>query len=131
MDGYFNYKGLNVGIIAAPPEPISFGLLADRFVDALQPPLRVDASGPETVRKVAVCSGDAARSMEEAYDLGCDTLITGELDYTMAHVPEELGMNVIYGGHYVTETLGIQALARHLNEQFDLPWVFVDVPVNQ
>jgi len=131
MGSYFNFKGLDVGIIAEPTGILSFQTLVDRFADALQPPLKVDASGPEEVRKVAVCSGDAARSLEEAFDLGCDTLVTGELDYTMAHVPEELGMNVIYGGHYVTETLGVQALARHLNDVFGLPWVFVDVPVGQ
>jgi len=131
IGGYFNFKGLDVGLIAEPAASLSFETLAARFTDSLQPPLKVDASGPETVRKVAVCSGDAARSMEEAFELGCDTLITGELDYTMAHVPEELGMNVIYGGHYVTETLGVQALARHLDEVFGLPWAFVDVPVGQ
>jgi len=129
--GYFNFKGLDVGMIAEPTSPLPFTALVARFADALQPPLKADASGPELVRKVAVCSGDAARSLEEAFELGCDTLVTGELDYTMAHAPEELGMNVIYGGHYVTETLGVQALARHLNEVFGLPWVFVDVPVGQ
>ncbi len=129
--GYFNFKGLDVGIIAEPAAPTSFEALAARFADVLQPPLKIDASGPETVRKVAVCSGDAARSLEEAFELDCDTLVTGELDYTMAHAPEELGVNVIYGGHYATETLGVQALARHLNEMFGLPWVFVDVPVGQ
>ncbi len=129
VSGYFDYKGLDVGVIAAPPQPISFQTLIQRFQDALQPPLRVEAHGPEKVRKVAVCSGDGARSMEEAQALGCDTLVTGELDYTMAHAAEELGMNVIYGGHYATETLGVQALARHLSEQFGLPWAFVDAPV--
>ena len=131
VDSYFNYKGLDIGIIAEPATPITFDELEALFADMLQPPLKVDASGPEMVRKVAVCSGDAARSMEEAFELGCDTLITGELDYTMAHAPAELGMNVLYGGHYVTETLGVQALARHLDEVFGLPWVFVDVPIHQ
>jgi len=131
IGGYFNFKGLDVGLIAEPTSPVSFQALAARFADALQPPLKVDASGPERVRKVAVCSGDAARSLEEAFDLGCDTLVTGELDYTLAHAAEELGMNVLYGGHYATETLGVQALARHLNEQFGLSWVFIDVPVAQ
>jgi len=129
VGGYFNYKGMDVGVIAAPPQPISFQMLVQRFADALQPALHVQAFGPEAVRKVAVCSGDCARSMEEAHALGCDTLVTGELDYTMAHAAEELGMNVIYGGHYATETLGVQALARHLSDEFGLPWVFVDVPV--
>ncbi len=129
VGSYFNYKGLDVGFIAEPSQPVPFPILVQRFTDALQPPLRVQAFGPERVRKVAVCSGDAARSMEEAYDLGCDTLVTGELDYTMARAAEELGMNVIYGGHYATETLGVQALARHLADRFGLPWVFVDAPV--
>ncbi len=129
VGSYFNYKGLDVGFIAAPPQPISFQTLVQRFTDALQPPLRVQAFGPEAVHKAAVCSGDGARSMEEAHALGCDTLVTGELDYTMAHAAEELGMNALYGGHYVTETLGVQALARHLSDQFGLDWVFVDAPV--
>lgn len=129
--GYFNFKGLDVGVIAEPTGIVTFQTLVNRFTNALQSPLKVDASGPNDVRKVAVCSGDAARSMEEAFELGCDTLVTGELDYTMAHAPEELSMNVIYGGHYVTETLGVQALARHLYDRFGLPWDFVDVPVGQ
>ena len=131
IDGYFNYKGLDLGIIAEPATPVSFQELIVRFGDALQPPLQAVAEGPTHVQKIAVCSGDAARSMEEAHDRGCDTLITGELDYTVAHAPEELGMNVLYGGHYLTETLGVQALARHLSNVFGLPWVFVDVPIAQ
>ncbi len=131
VGSYFEYRGLDVGLLAEPMAPTTFDMLVERFTQALQPPLKVEAWGPERVGKVAVCSGDAARSMEEAHSLGCDTLVTGELDYTMAHAAEELGMNVIYGGHYVTETLGVQALARHLNETFGLPWAFIDVPVHQ
>lgn len=128
---YFDYKGTDVGILAEPVMPTTFDALVRGFADALQPPLRVEAGGPARVQRLAVCSGDAVRSLEEAHALGCDTMVTGETDYTMVHMPEELGMNVIYGGHYVTETLGVQALARHLEERFDLPWVFVDVPVAQ
>ena len=131
VDTYFEYKGADVGVIAEPVHAVSFAEVVAKFSAALQAPLKVDASGPEQVQRLAVCSGNAARSLEEALARGCDTLITGELDYTMAHAPSELGMNVLYGGHYATETLGVQALARHLHEQFDLPWVFVDVPVAQ
>ena len=42
---------------------------------------------------------------------------------------EELGINVIYGGHYATETLGVQALAAHLAKKFRVPWKFIDHPV--
>ncbi len=129
--GYNAFQGLKVGVIAAPVAPIMFAELVRRFEKHIAAPLQIDAFGPAALRRVAVCSGDAARSLDEAQALGCDTLITGERDYTMAHAGREMGMNVLYGGHYATETLGVQALGRHLAERFDLPWVFVDVPVNQ
>ena len=30
----------------------------------------------------------------------------------------EFGVNVIYAGHYATETVGVRALAEHLGQQF-------------
>ncbi|MCX7853121.1 MAG: Nif3-like dinuclear metal center hexameric protein [Caldilineales bacterium] len=127
---YYPYKGVDVGLVAEPVGTMTFDALLAAFTAALQPPLRVTAFGPEVVKRVAVCSGDAGRTLEAAHAQGCDTLVTGETDYTVAHLAEELGMNVLYGGHYATETLGVQALARHLQDQFGLPWGFVDVPVN-
>ena len=131
VDTYFNYKGYDIGLIAEPLGLLTFEELTRRFRERIAAPLRVDAFGPERVRRVAVCSGDAIRSLEEAYDRGCDAMITGETDYTMVHMPAELGVNVIYGGHYATETLGVQALARHLEARFGLSWEFIDTPVNQ
>ena len=37
-------------------------------------------------------------------------------------------MNVLYGGHYATETFGVKALAAHLGKAFKLPWEFIDHP---
>ncbi|NOX62366.1 MAG: Nif3-like dinuclear metal center hexameric protein [Chloroflexi bacterium] len=130
-DAYFNYKGRDIGVIAEPIGLLTFEELVQRFGETIGPPLRVDAFGPARVRRVAVCSGNAIRSLEEAHERGCDAMITGETDYTMVHMPAELGMNVIYGGHYATETLGVQALARHLEARFGLSWEFIDIPVNQ
>ena len=129
--GYNAYQGVDIGMIAHPEQPITFAELVQRFEQTIAPPLQVAAYGPANVRRVAVCSGDAARSLAEAQALGCDTLVTGERDYTMAHAPRELRMNVLFGGHYATETLGVQALARHLETRFGLPWFFVDIPVDQ
>jgi putative NIF3 family GTP cyclohydrolase 1 type 2 len=41
---------------------------------------------------------------------------------------EEFGVNVIYGGHYATETFGVKALAKHLSKRFRLPWTFLNHP---
>ncbi|MBW3629405.1 MAG: Nif3-like dinuclear metal center hexameric protein, partial [Gemmatimonadetes bacterium] len=40
----------------------------------------------------------------------------------------EGGLNLYLGGHYATEVWGVQALARHLEERFGLPWSFIDNP---
>src|SRR2546428_289096 len=45
-----------------------------------------------------------------------------------ALLARELGIDFVAGGHYATERIGIQALARRLAEQFGLEWEFIDLP---
>ena len=78
---------------------------------------------------VAVITGGAGDMVEKAADAGIDTFVTGEGPQWSWVRAEELGINVIYGGHYATETLGVQALAAHLAKKFRVPWKFVDHPV--
>ena len=40
----------------------------------------------------------------------------------------ESGVNLVYAGHYATETVGVKALGEHLAEQFGLHCVFHDHP---
>jgi len=57
-----------------------------------------------------------------------DTFVTGEGPHWTFALAEELGVNLLYGGHYATETFGVKALAAELSRKFDLPWSFVDYP---
>jgi putative NIF3 family GTP cyclohydrolase 1 type 2 len=41
---------------------------------------------------------------------------------------DELGMNLLLGGHYATEVFGVKALAAHLSKRFKIPWAFIDCP---
>jgi dinuclear metal center YbgI/SA1388 family protein len=78
----------------------------------------------------AICSGSGANAdtLREAASLGVDTLIVGEGPHWTAVDATDSGLVVMYGGHYATETLGVQALAAHLAEQFGLPWKFMPAP---
>ena len=67
-------------------------------------------------------------SRRAAAKAGVDTFITGEGPHWSYTLAEELGINVLYGGHYATETFGVKALAEHVEQSFGLPWVFVDHP---
>ena len=39
----------------------------------------------------------------------------------------ELGIHFVAGGHYATERLGVQSLARRLADEFDLAWHFIEL----
>jgi putative NIF3 family GTP cyclohydrolase 1 type 2 len=73
-------------------------------------------------------AGASAESLEEAYAMGVDTLIVGEGPHHTAVQADELGIVVIYAGHYATETLGVAALAKHLAEKFGLTWTTIHAP---
>ena len=89
----------------------------------------VCAAGPSRSRKVGVITGGAGDMVEKAAAAGVDTFVTGEGPQWSWVRAEELGINVIYGGHYATETLAVQALAAHLAKKFRVPWKFIDHPV--
>jgi dinuclear metal center YbgI/SA1388 family protein len=78
----------------------------------------------------AVCSGAGASTdtLREARDAGIDTLIVGEGPHHTAVEAPEVGLVIIYAGHYATETLGVCALAEHVSATFDIPWSFIEAP---
>lgn len=84
--------------------------------------------GPQRVENVAVCTGAAGAEIARIASYGIDTLITGEGPHWSYTLAEELGVNIIYAGHYATETFGVKALAGWLQKKFDLPWQFIDHP---
>jgi dinuclear metal center YbgI/SA1388 family protein len=81
-------------------------------------------------KRWAIITGAGASSdtLDEALERGVDTLIVGEGPHHTAVLASERGLVVIYAGHYATETLGVQALARMASERFGVPWAFVDAP---
>ena len=123
------YHGSEIGIGGVLDPSIPLGALVERLAQATgEPPVRILAHGPEKVSRVGCISGGAAFLMDQVADAGFDTFITGETSHSCFHDAAEYGLNVIYGGHYATETLGVKALARHLEEKFGLDTTFLDIP---
>ena len=56
------------------------------------------------------------------------TLIVGEGPHHTGVEAQDVGLAVIYAGHYATETLGVRALGAEIERVFALPWVFVGAP---
>lgn len=90
--------------------------------------IRLLAGGGERVRRIGIITGGAGGSIAEAHAAKCDAYITGEGAAHTYFDAMELGINVLYAGHYATETVGVKALAQLLAERFSLPWSFHDHP---
>jgi dinuclear metal center YbgI/SA1388 family protein len=84
--------------------------------------------GKEICGRIGIVTGGAGGDLAQAAREGVDTFITGEGPHWTFALAEELGLNVLYGGHYATETFGVKALAAELSAKFQLPWEFLDHP---
>ncbi len=89
---------------------------------------RLLPGGPEICRKIGVVTGGAGSDLKQAAMEGVDTFVTGEGPHWTFALAEELGVNVLYGGHYATETFGVKALGAELARKFRVPFVFLDHP---
>ena len=124
--GFGVYKDARVGWWGSVD--LDRGELDTRLAAAVGGGVRLIAGGPQRLRRVAVVTGGGGSFVEEAAREGMDALVTGEGSHHTYGDAMELGVNLYYGGHYATETFGVQALAAHLEARFGLSWEFIDVP---
>ena len=102
--------------------------LLHRVQNAVGTAVHLCPGGPATVERIGVLTGGAGADLAQAAQEGIDTYITGEGPHWSYLAAEELGINVLYAGHYATETFGVKALTEHLAGKFGLPWTFIDHP---
>jgi dinuclear metal center YbgI/SA1388 family protein len=123
---FFFYKGRQIG--CATRVSLDRQEIVQRLRKILGSDIWTCLSGPEIVKRIGIVTGGAGADLEQAAKEGVDTFITGEGPHHTFALAEELRINLIYGGHYATETFGVRALAEMLAKKFDLPWVFLNHP---
>ncbi len=96
--------------------------------EAVGGPVHHCPGGKKHVRRVALISGGAGSEVGSAAAAGADTFVTGEGPHWSYPLAEELGINVVYAGHYATETFGVRALVGRVAEDFALDFEFIDRP---
>jgi dinuclear metal center YbgI/SA1388 family protein len=127
-DAFFPWKGIQLGLRYTPAEPIARDALRDSVAEAVGAPVHLCPGGPESVSSIGIITGGAGSEVYAMAEQGVDTFITGEGPHWSYTSAEELGLNLVYGGHYATETFGVKAMAAHLAERFAVEWDFVDHP---
>ena len=123
---FFPEKGTRLG--RKIKTHISRELLLKKLSAALgEKPLMIPA-GPAMCRSIGIVTGGAGNELTRAVSEGIDTFITGEGAHWTYSLALELNVNVFYGGHYLTETFGVKALAENISKKFHLPWRWIDMP---
>ncbi len=126
LSPFFPWQGIQLGLRSLVQT--SRADLVARVEAAVGGGVHLCPGGPEKVRRVGVVTGGAGAEIHAAAAEGIDTFVTGEGPHWSYTAAEELGVNVIYAGHYATETFGVKALAKHLAARYSLKWEFVDHP---
>jgi dinuclear metal center YbgI/SA1388 family protein len=123
---FFEEFGTEIGRMASAK--LERGVLLGRLEKALGGPVYAVPAGPAVCRKIGIVTGGAGSQMAKAAAAGADTFITGEGPHHTFGLAHELGVNLIHGGHYRTETFGVRALMEHLAGKFRLKGTFLDYP---
>ncbi len=89
--------------------------------------IRVLPFGPDRIESIAIVTGSGTDWFDEAVAADVDAFITGEPKGKLYHMAKEAGVTVFLGGHYATETFGIEALAEVL-ASWGLETTVIDAP---
>lgn len=125
---FARFGGKYVGWTGRFKSPVSFSRVIKLINNKLKAKCKVLPFGPAKIRTIAACSGGAGTSIfYEALDKKVDLYLSGESTdiYTSA---KEAKVNVIFAGHYPTETVGVKALMEVVKNKFKVKTVFIDDP---
>ncbi len=98
-------------------------------VKALFPHAKAMEFGSPTPSKIGILSGSGGNIVIEALKkANLDTLITGEVRYSMYTLAQEEKLNVYVCGHYATEVFGARTMGEMVANNFGLPQTFINAP---
>lgn len=103
--------------------------LKERYAAITGAPVTGIIQQPEApAGRVVICSGGGGPEIYQVQAKGYTTYLTGEENHWVRNAALDMGINILFAGHYATETFGVKALGELLHERFGLPAVFIDNP---
>jgi dinuclear metal center YbgI/SA1388 family protein len=123
---FFDWKGIALGL--KQDLDLDRDVLIDLLSKAVGSPVHLCPGGGSRVGTVGVITGGAGAEVSAVAACGIDTFVTGEGPHWSYPLAEELGVNLIYAGHYATETFGVRALSVALRGEFGIEAEFLQHP---
>lgn len=122
------WRGMTLGAIGELENAVSLDELSRKLFPNGEKPSHILPFGKKEVKKIAIISGGAGDDFDQAVKAKADVFITGEIGHEEFHAVEESEINVIAGGHYQTETVGVNLLKERVEKELGLETVFIDIP---
>ena len=119
------YEGQKIGF-KGKLKPLSAEALGIKLEAEIGSYVKVVGSGE--VKTLGLVSGGAADILRQAAAEGLDAYLTGEGSNHHFHEAIENDCVLLLAGHYATETGGVKAVGKHLEEQFGIQTEFLDYP---
>jgi dinuclear metal center YbgI/SA1388 family protein len=125
LQPFGEYGGIKIGLKGTIKKK-STESLAQELAEKLNSSVKVIGKGE--VESVGLVSGGAADIVRQASHEGLDAYITGEGANHHYHEAIEGQCVLFFAGHYATETGGVKAVGRHLEQKFQIATEFLDYP---
>ena len=122
------YRGAMIGLQGSLPEPRPLADVAAALFGGERNCLAVLPFGRELIERVALVSGGGTRDLDAAIAAGVDLFVTGDAAHENYHAALEAGINVVSGGHYLSEVYGVRAVAERLARDTGVATNLIDVP---
>lgn len=122
------WKGMTIGVRGEFAEAADLDEVLRRLFPQGEKPLSVLPFGKKAIKTAAIISGGAGGDVSQAIEQNIDLFITGEIGHEQYHEALENGINLIAGGHYQTETVGVSLTAEKVKRDLGIETVFIDVP---
>lgn len=128
LEDFGQWRGMTIGVRGVLPETLTIEKLAEKLLKPGEKPLQILPFGKKQIKTVGIISGGAGDDVEQAIELGLDAFISGEVSHELYHYIEECGINMIAGGHYQTETIGVNLIKEKLEKETGIECIFIDLP---
>lgn len=127
LEPFCRHRGALIGMKGRFPSSLTMGMIEEKarqlvgHTHSLSLPF-----GKKEIHTVGVVTGAGSFAIQACLDAGLDLLVTGEPKQEAYHAAKEEELNVLFAGHYATETFGVKALAEVLASHFKLNTVFIN-----
>lgn len=125
IEPFGKYQGIDIGFKGRLKEALGREDIVKILDTSLNTSSRILPFGKERIETIAVVTGGGCDCVKEAIEKKIDLFITGEGKLFSFHDAKEGNLNIVFSGHYATETLGIKGLMEEIKQRFPIPSLFI------